>query len=559
MDAVGVEHDQALRRLAEDLGQADHRHRAGRDHVAQHRARTDRRQLIDVADQAQARRRRQRGDQVGGQPHVEHRRLVDDQQVDLERAVGAAAEAPLVRPPLEQPVQRRRRRAGRLRQALRRAARRRGQRDAQPLARQDRHHAAHDRGLADAGAAGDHHDLAAERAAHRLGLLARQRDARLLLVPGERAIDVELHRRRRRGQQAAQPGRRGDLGLVEAGLVDRRAAVERRRRDARVDRRLAGARQTVDRRVGHRLGDAEQARRLAREALARHEHVALAGRFFQHVAHAGGDAHRRLLFDAQRRRELVGRQKADAPHVERQPVGVLAHARDRGRAVALVDARRERRRDAVALQEHHHLAHLALAGPRLADRSRARRADAGDLADAARVAVEHLERGDPEPLDDAPRELGADALDQPRAEVAANAVQRRGRDLGVARHPKLGAEAHGVLEAADHAQRRTDRHARQAADDGDHLAARARLQACDGEVAFAAGEDDALDGALEGFLAGFALAVAGGRGARAVEQIHADEWSMKARPQQRRRAKRDRCVGFDEHRPRLLGCAHEIS
>ena len=119
-----------------------------------------------------------------------------------------------------------------------------------------------------------------------------------------------------------------------------------------------------------------------------------------------------------------------------------------------------------------------------------------------------------------------------------------GRDLGVAGEPQLRAEAHRVLEPPDDAQRRADRHARQAADDGDHLAARARLEARDREVAFAAGEDDALDRALEGLLAGFALAVAGGPGARAVEQIHVDQWSMKAGLQQRRRAKRERSQGL---------------
>ena len=60
------------------------------------------------------------------------------------------------------------------------------------------------------------------------------------------------------------------------------------------------------------------------------------------------------------------------------------------------------------------------------------------------------------------------------------------------------------------------------------------LEARDREGAVAAGEDDALDRALERLLAGFALAVAGGAGARAVERIHADQWSMKAGLQQRR-------------------------
>ena len=137
------------------------------------------------------------------------------------------------------------------------------------------------------------------------------------------------------------------------------------------------------------------------------------------------------------------------------------------------------------------------------------------LADAARVAVEDLERLDAEALDDAARELGPDALDEARAEVAADAVERRGRDLGVARDAELLAEARRRLVAPLHAQRRARRHAQQAAHDGHDVAAALELEARHRERAVAAREDDAIDRALERLL-GSALARLG----RALEQIH---------------------------------------
>ena len=92
-------------RLAEHLGQAHRGHPARGDHVGQHRPRPHRRELVDVAHQHQLGPGGQRLDQVGGQPHVEHRGLVDDQHVGLDGALDVAGEAAVGRAPLEQPVQ----------------------------------------------------------------------------------------------------------------------------------------------------------------------------------------------------------------------------------------------------------------------------------------------------------------------------------------------------------------------------------------------------------------------------------------------------------------------
>ena len=246
------------------------------------------------------------------------------------------------------------------------------------------------------------------------------------------------------------------------------------------------------------LGEIEQRRRLLRQPRPRHEHVAVAALLVEHVAHARLRARRRVARHAQRRRQLVGRQEADAPHVEREAVRVLAHARDRRGAVLLVDARRERGRDAVALQEDHHLAHLALRAPGRADGARARRPDARHLADAARVAVQDLQRLDAEAIDDARRELGPDALDQPRAEIAAQALDR------LRARPRCSASTRNWSPKRAVVSKRPDTRSTapagmpdQAADDGDDVAAALELQARDGERAVAARVDEALDGPLQ--------------------------------------------------------------
>ena len=259
-------------------------------------------------------------------------------------------------PPLEQAVQRRRRHARLIGEALGGAARGRGERDAQALPREDGDDPAHDRRLADAGAARDDGDLARERERDGLGLLARERDARLLLVPGERLGHVDRDRGGAPLEQLAQPDGHGALGAGEVGVVHGGARVEGAGVDLVVEDHVAGAREPIDGLTRELLGDLEQRRRLAHEPLARHEDVAVRRRVLDDVTDAGLDAHVRLLLDAERRRELVGREEADAPHVEREAVRILTHARDGRPAVALVDARRESRRDAVALQEHHDLA-----------------------------------------------------------------------------------------------------------------------------------------------------------------------------------------------------------
>lgn len=70
---MGIGDDTRLLGLAEDPGEADAGHRAAvREQIAQHLARADARQLVDVPHQQQMRARSHRLDQLVGQQQIQH-------------------------------------------------------------------------------------------------------------------------------------------------------------------------------------------------------------------------------------------------------------------------------------------------------------------------------------------------------------------------------------------------------------------------------------------------------------------------------------------------------
>ena len=104
------------------------------------------------------------------------------------------------------------------------------------------------------------------------------------------------------------------------------------------------------------------------------------------------DAVGRVVRHAELLRYRVGGGEAYALHVERYLVRVGLHHLERGGAVFFEYAHRVARADAVALEEYHDLAHVALLAPRLPRRLGLRAADALDLGEAHRVVVEYLRR-----------------------------------------------------------------------------------------------------------------------------------------------------------------------
>ena len=79
---------------------------AGVDQVGQELTRPDRRQLVDVADEDHRRPAGDRLEQLIGERHIDHRALVDHQQVAVERRILVALELARLRIDLEQPVDR---------------------------------------------------------------------------------------------------------------------------------------------------------------------------------------------------------------------------------------------------------------------------------------------------------------------------------------------------------------------------------------------------------------------------------------------------------------------
>ncbi len=105
-DRGGQPGDRAAGGLPVERGQLDHRDGPGLDQVGQHPARPDRGQLGRVADEQQVGAVGAGLQQRGGQLDVEHARLVDDDQLGVQRPLLAPGEPTGAALGAEQPVQR---------------------------------------------------------------------------------------------------------------------------------------------------------------------------------------------------------------------------------------------------------------------------------------------------------------------------------------------------------------------------------------------------------------------------------------------------------------------
>ncbi len=225
VDLVGGGGDHRAGGLAEDLGEADDRGDLRGDQVLEGLARSDRRQLVGVADEDDVGRLGEAAEQDLDQAQVEHRGLVDDHQVGRQRMPRLEGRL-AARAPLEHAVDRLGGVAGCLLEAAGGATGGSAEGDAQVGAfglLDDRPRAGC---LADAGAAGEHGDPRPEGAAHRRPLLVGQLGVRPVAGGRLAGVVVEVGR----GGAAGRQGRRhcdlagvGELA-VEAALVDDQTA-----------------------------------------------------------------------------------------------------------------------------------------------------------------------------------------------------------------------------------------------------------------------------------------------------------------------------------------------
>ena len=219
----------------------------------------------------------------------------------------------------------------------------------------------------------------------------------------------------------------------------------------------------------------------------------VAQRLEQRSLHALG----RVFRDPHLRGDPVGGPKADAPHVDREAVRIARDDRDRFRAVALEDAGREMHRRAVRLEEHHHVADRALLAPRRGELIGPNLSEPGDLAQAMRLLVEHLQRLELEMLHDALRGDLADAFDHPRAQVLLDPAERRWCELGDVRRADLLAVHLVDLDRAADAHPRSREDTGKEPDDGEAIAPVRHVHFHDAETRLVVFERDERDFAFD--------------------------------------------------------------
>ena len=179
-----IEDNRARIVLTEDLGQTNARNDAGTQDVFEHRAGTDGRKLIHVADKDEMRPRKNGAKQVLHEHNIHHRNLVHDDDICLKLRLRVAPEAHLPLLPalcFEHAVHRRSRASRCLCEALCRASRRRGKQDLKSLRTEDVDDAAYDGGLARPGTACQDEDTVLQRGDDRLPLRRGEADMMLLL------------------------------------------------------------------------------------------------------------------------------------------------------------------------------------------------------------------------------------------------------------------------------------------------------------------------------------------------------------------------------------------
>jgi hypothetical protein len=252
--------------------------------------------------------------------------------------------------------------------------------------------------------------------------------------------------------------------------------------------------QAVDDQAGVHL---EQLHGVGDQPLLRQVAVPLVGRLRQRVLEPGLHPVGAVVRDADGLGDAVGGEEADAPHVGGQPVGLVAHHRDRGVAVLLVDAHRDRGGHPHSLEEDHHLLDRLLLLPRRADQLRPLRAEPGHLDQPLRSRLDDLQRLQAEVLHDPLGDPRADALDQAGAQVAPDALHGGRQHRRVVLHGELAAVLRVRAPAALHPQRLPHLRAQQRADDGEQLAAASGVDAGDRVAVFLVGVGDALEDPLE--------------------------------------------------------------
>ena len=489
---MGVLHDQAVRRLPKDGLQADDGRHAAVDQIAQHVAGPDGRKLVHVAHQQQVTIGPNGLEQRISQHQVEHRRFVDHDQVGVNWVLFVTGKT-FGGLELQQAMDCLRLAPASLGQPFGCPAGWGSQHVIVPALVEQVQQGAQGRRLPRARPAGEDRHLVKHGRLDGLHLVRGQADALFSPGPPPLAPQASLQ-----GVQAAcgmldhalHPVGDADLRKVEWRQVDRALFLHNGRLGRRrfpadfILQRLATDRIALDERLAlQRLqpgrdffgGHLQDLRRLGLQLLLRHVDVPLLGHAVQRVGDAGLDPPRIVMGQPERSRDLVGGLEADAVDVLHEAVRLVAHDRQGIVAIFLVDFDRQRRGNAVRLEEDHDIFDRFLLLPRLLDATDALRPNADDVAQPLRVVVDNVQRRLAELVHDALGHLLADAADHARAEIALDALYRGGQGLLAL----LGLELPPVFAVARpppaQAQPFAGVHFGQIADDGDQTIAPRRI------------------------------------------------------------------------------------
>ena len=359
------------------------------------------------------------------QHDIDHRNLVQHEQIAGERVLLVSLEVAGGRIELQEPVDGLGRLAGRFRHAFGRPAGRRSQHAFHLLRLEDFQDAADEGGLADARPARDDEHLLLARLPDRFLLQGSQLDPQLPFDPGDGLLHVDDRHGMRSGRGDPVDGLgKADFGPMQGSQVKPGFAF-----DGFPDDRLFGHRR-FHRRFDDQLVDLDQLRGMFDDAGLRVADMALAGQVLKRVLDGGPGPIGTIAVDPHLGRQFIGGLEADAPDVVGQPVRVLLDLGDGFLAVGAVDSHGPTETDAMLGQEEHDFADFLLLLPALADPLDPLLADPLDVEKEVRGRLEDFERPFLVEADDLGRQLRPDAADCPGGQILFDAF-RRGRVRGL--------------------------------------------------------------------------------------------------------------------------------
>ena len=415
IDKVGVADNFTFCRLAEYFGQLYHRNHTGGYYVGQHVARTHRGQLMHIAHQYKGRAQGNGLEQVVKKQGVHHRGFVHHQQAAGQRTVFVAGEAVLLGAVFQQAVNGAGFTPRGFGHTLGGASCGRSQQDAGAHLGKKPDNGIDDGGLACAGAARKHHNLAAGRGTHGLKLFRRKGYVEFTHHLVHQGVGVFKTNGFGRTHEPLQVERGFGLAVKIAAQVHacfRLCAV--RAGHVHIFAHDALVRLKSGQSVGNKVLVNAQLRAygLHKRGL-RQVHVAVIRGFLQHVECACLYAQGVVVLEAQLAGRGIGGDKAYAVDIHGKAIGVFTHDAQGVRPVGAVDAYSIGRGDAVRLQKKQQVAYAAVFAPRCADALQAFLPHAAHLEQALRLFVQYPYGVCAERLDDARGHLFAHALDKP--------------------------------------------------------------------------------------------------------------------------------------------------